>query len=410
MKRYTGVFLFFLLSLFVFASVCAGAKTERYRAYIVMPRVNLRSQPSIEAGSLAILVQNQSVVVSGRRDGWCRVSLIDGKVGWVRGDLLSNNVLRVFVKARELRVSRSGMDVASFPVLPETDALIDGRYFSSRQGREYVISWPNRRDVRALLASGRISYAEYQQALLEGADKVVGPPPALCGGGGSACGFRLSPADFERLATIIPDGARFEVYADEAGFREAEEPDAFSRRIHQGAVEQLKDPAAGLAPGAAVPRLFYPGGDIQPDFASSSDIVIRAVRFAGLDLQAAIHEDMLLAPQAYSRLPMGEVEYGAHRHVPVMAAFLERHALSLPLDADENPFCFEPGDIVVLSTGADNLPDRVGVIDDEFDAAGFPLVITVWDMGQHTSRMPLIGKGDSRVIGHFRMTHLFDYQ
>src|SRR5262249_39506434 len=42
-------------------------------------------------------------------------------------------------------------------------------------------------------------------------------------------------------------------------------------------------------------RLAYPGGDVPLDRGSCTDVLVRAYRRAGIDLQLLVHEDMLLA-------------------------------------------------------------------------------------------------------------------
>jgi len=39
-------------------------------------------------------------------------------------------------------------------------------------------------------------------------------------------------------------------------------------------------------------RLPYPGGDVPPDRGVCTDVIIRAYRKMGIDLQQAVHEDM----------------------------------------------------------------------------------------------------------------------
>ena len=48
-------------------------------------------------------------------------------------------------------------------------------------------------------------------------------------------------------------------------------------------------------------RLDYPGGDVPPERGVCADVVIRALRAIGLDLQRAVHEDMRAHFGAYPR-------------------------------------------------------------------------------------------------------------
>lgn len=413
MMRYLWQMYFFsFLVVAVLLPQCVFAVEEGKSAYILKSRVNLRSKPSMSSDITSILQQNKSVVVLKNVRGWSRVALVDGTSGWVRKDLVSDLVIRIMKEERVLSLVRSDKEMAHCSVAPGNRGLGEGRYFASPAGGAFVISWPNRRDLQAFLKAGQISYSTYQRVILEGPEVFGKEAMMLCPAGtkGDSCGVLIDPRDIARLKALLPNGARLEVYADKADLKALDAPEALSMKIFQGAFKQLETPAAGLAPGGTAPRMTYPGGDIQPDFASSADIVIRAVRFAGIDLQAAVYEDMLFNPKQYSRLDLGKVDYGAHRAVPVLNMYLSRYALSLPIDTAENPYCFEPGDIVVFSTTKDGDADRIGVVGDEFNSAGLPMIITVWDMGQHTSEMDLLARDDLKLIGHFRMSHLFDYQ
>src|SRR5678816_4539309 len=46
-------------------------------------------------------------------------------------------------------------------------------------------------------------------------------------------------------------------------------------------------------------RIDYPGGDVPPETGVCSDVLIRAFRKAGIDLQKEVHEDMSAAWSAY---------------------------------------------------------------------------------------------------------------
>ncbi|MDC0335330.1 DUF1287 domain-containing protein [Pseudodesulfovibrio sp.] len=389
--------------------VCDDGQT-----YVLKLSVNLRAGPGADTEALGSLMRNVSLACLGDDGDWNKVSTIGGLVGWVRADLLSNTSIRIHKNERTLVVTQDGTQVLSLPVNPGAKGLSDGRYFGVPADKRLVLSWPNRQDMRDFLLTGQMAYGTYRKILIEGEQAVGGSGLALCAGpqGGDACGAFLSPGDFVRLVALVPNGARVEIYNSAAADREINRSDELSRRIHLGALEQLKCPAAGLSPESKVPSLAYPGGDIQPDFAASTDIVTRAARRAGLDLQALVHEDTVRHPQRYAALGRSKDGSDAHRHVPTLTVFLKHNALSLAADVHQDPYGFEPGDIVVFSTGltGEGEPDRVGIVDDTFNAAGFPKVITVWDMGQSTDRLDVLGRDNPKVVGHFRMSHLFDYQ
>ena len=102
------------------------------------------------------------------------------------------------------------------------------------------------------------------------------------------------------------------------------------------------------APGYA--RLTYPNGDIPPDRGVCSDVVIRAFRRIGIDLQKEIHEDISRHFSEYpnfwkAKAPDANID---HRRVPNLMKYFQRKGKSMPLKS-----AYEPGDIVAwrLSNG-----------------------------------------------------------
>ena len=72
--------------------------------------------------------------------------------------------------------------------------------------------------------------------------------------------------------------------------------------------------------------IAYPMGDVPPMFGVCTDVVVRAFRKAGVDLQVAVHEDMKKEFSAYPRKwgrrsPDPNID---HRRVPNLMTFFER--------------------------------------------------------------------------------------
>jgi uncharacterized protein YijF (DUF1287 family) len=109
--------------------------------------------------------------------------------------------------------------------------------------------------------------------------------------------------------------------------------------------------------------LRYPGGDVPLETGVCSDVVIRAFRYAGIDLQVLVHEDM---QRNFSKYPQSWGLRGPdrnidHRRVPNLATFFTRRGgkLAVTTRADD----YQPGDLVVwkLSSGV----PHVGVVSDQ---------------------------------------------
>ncbi len=93
-------------------------------------------------------------------------------------------------------------------------------------------------------------------------------------------------------------------------------------------------------------RLAYPGGDVPPERGVCTDVLVRAYRYAGLDLQVLVHEDMRRAFAAYPKAwglsrPDRNID---HRRVPNLATFFARHGERLPLSRDGADY--RPGEVV----------------------------------------------------------------
>ena len=79
--------------------------------------------------------------------------------------------------------------------------------------------------------------------------------------------------------------------------------------------------------------IHYPNGDVPPETGVCSDVVIRAFRAAGIDLQKEIHEDMTGNFSVYPKkwnLPKPDTNID-HRRVPNMQTFFERKGKALPI-------------------------------------------------------------------------------
>jgi uncharacterized protein YijF (DUF1287 family) len=118
-------------------------------------------------------------------------------------------------------------------------------------------------------------------------------------------------------------------------------------------------------------RIPYPNGDVDPSRGVCTDVVVRALRVAGIDLQALVHQDVLARPRAYARFvgrPDANID---HRRVGPLTVWLDAHATRLAT-GDE---VFAPGDLVVWSLHRDGNPDHIGLVSDRRSAAGVPLVL-----------------------------------
>jgi len=121
-------------------------------------------------------------------------------------------------------------------------------------------------------------------------------------------------------------------------------------------------------------RLAYPMGDVPADRGVCTDVIIRAYRALGIDLQVLVHEDMRTDFSAYPRnwgLSRSDTNID-HRRVPNLQKFLERAGAKKPIS--QSPASYLPGDLVTWMLPG-NLP-HIGVVSDRRSAdSGRPLVI-----------------------------------
>lgn len=103
--------------------------------------------------------------------------------------------------------------------------------------------------------------------------------------------------------------------------------------------------------------IAYPNGDVPSDKGVCTDVIIRAFRKLGVDLQKRVHEDMKANFSAYPKnwgLKSTDRNID-HRRVPNLRTYFERHGTELPITQDPNNYL--PGDIVTwnLKGGAKHI-------------------------------------------------------
>jgi len=142
--------------------------------------------------------------------------------------------------------------------------------------------------------------------------------------------------------------------------------------------------------------LRYPGGDVPLDRGVCTDVVIRAYRELGIDLQRSVHEDMRANWAAYpTRWGLKKTDTNIdHRRVPNLAVFFQRHGTSLPVSTRAD--AFKPGDIVTWNLPG-NLP-HIGIITDATSSDGTPLVIH--NIGAGTQMDDILFAYE--MVGHYR--------
>lgn len=171
---------------------------------------------------------------------------------------------------------------------------------------------------------------------------------------------------------------------------------AFQQDLVSAALERTQHQ---VSYNGAYYRLDYPNGDVPANIGVCTDVVIRAYRTLGVDLQVLVHEDMAANFGAYPSKRIWGLSTTDrnidHRRVPNLQAFFRRHGESLPIS--QAPADYAPGDVVTWMLPG-NLP-HIGIVTDKLAAnTGTPKVVHNIGAGPRLEDMLF----DYRITGHYR--------
>ena len=144
-------------------------------------------------------------------------------------------------------------------------------------------------------------------------------------------------------------------------------------------------------------RMGYPGGDVPLDRGVCTDVLIRAFRAAGVDLQVLVHEDMIRAFGAYPKAwglsrPDSNID---HRRVPNLKVYFERHGKALT--TSNMAASYLPGDIVTwrLPSGV----PHIGLVSSAMFPGGSRHLV-IHNIGQGTQEEDILFLYS--ITGHYR--------
>ena len=192
----------------------------------------------------------------------------------------------------------------------------------------------------------------------------------------------LPVAAQDRAPSVAVPGA---VAADRA------DPGTRAKKIVASAYDQI---GITLTYDPAYVQLDYPGGDVPPERGVCSDVVVRALRGVGLDLQQAVHEDMRKHFRAYPQRwgLRGTDRNIDHRRVPNLETWFERAGHALPAGTARRP-----GDIV--SWRLPNGLPHIAIVADRRGSDGNWLVVHNIGMGTRVEAPA----ADWLPVGHYRL-------
>ena len=144
-------------------------------------------------------------------------------------------------------------------------------------------------------------------------------------------------------------------------------------------------------------KISYPKGDVPQQFGVCTDVVIRAYRLMGIDLQKLVHQDMEKNfnryPQNWGlKAPDSNID---HRRVPNLMVFFKRFGKELTMSTNAKDYL--PGDIVCWKVGTAYL--HIGLLVDFYDKDNAtPYAVHNIGAGQVMENMLFKYK----IIGHYR--------
>jgi len=242
-------------------------------------------------------------------------------------------------------------------------------------------------DLDPARVTARIDAA--RKLLILAVDGIPAKPYPLSGDAALDVGDRhlaVRPGDRAELARLLsPDRIAEGVAADDQDHDGL--PDALDVLI--GAKKTV---ANADAYGAGYISISYPGGDVPREVGVCTDVIIRAMRNAGVDLQAELHRDVARARRAYPMVKGNGDTNIDHRRVRTILPWFLRHWDAHTIDLDDTSDPLRPGDVVFMDTFPSKAgPDHIGIVSDRLGDSGHPLIINNWTDGYVTSEMDLLG-------------------
>ncbi|MDD3007085.1 MAG: DUF1287 domain-containing protein [Candidatus Pacebacteria bacterium] len=195
------------------------------------------------------------------------------------------------------------------------------------------------------------------------------------------------------VAGIIREVIGFsEKFDDRTDWKTKVIDDDFTKNIVKAAVEQttkkvIYDPAYF--------QIDYPNGDIPSNRGVCTDVIIRAYRSAGVDLQKEVHEDMVKNFGLYpDKWGLAETDTNIdHRRVPNLQVFFRRFGEELEIS--KNPGSYRPSDIVTWDMPSGR--PHIGLVSN-FSKNGVPLIVHNIGAGPKIDDVLF----DYKISGHYR--------
>lgn len=160
--------------------------------------------------------------------------------------------------------------------------------------------------------------------------------------------------------------------------------EAFGRKLAKAALAQTRDLVVYKD---AYRQIAFPMGDVPAFYGVCTDVIVRAYRTLGVDLQVLVHK---------ARIGTGDPSID-HRRTGTLRRFFARNGVSLPLtDFAED---YLPGDIVTYYRASGrNSQAHIAIVSDVIAPSGRPMIVHNRGWGPQLEDALFA----SQVTGHFR--------
>ncbi|MFY8182409.1 MAG: DUF1287 domain-containing protein [Flavobacterium sp.] len=172
-----------------------------------------------------------------------------------------------------------------------------------------------------------------------------------------------------------------------------ENPSTFEEKLSNAAISII-DENVVYTPDYV--SLKYPNGDVPAKTGVCSDVVIRAYRKLGIDLQKEVHEDMKANFSKYpTKWGLKKTDTNIdHRRVPNLEVFFERKGKKL--EVSNNPKDYKTGEIVTWMING-KLP-HIGIVTHKKSIDGNPIIVHNVGGGQVAEDCLFSWE----IVGHFK--------
>ncbi len=143
----------------------------------------------------------------------------------------------------------------------------------------------------------------------------------------------------------------------------------------------------------------YPNGDVPSDKGVCTDVVIRAYRKLGIDLQKEVHQDMKAHFNLYPKMwGLKTTDKNIdHRRVPNLMTYFKRQGAEKPITKNSNDY--KPGDVVCWNLGG--AITHIGIVVNKKSSDGKRYLIVHNIGGGQVLEDCLF---NFKIIGHYRFS------